>query len=181
MLVFVSKNIKKLLIVLIAVLTLAGTSVAVFLYLDKNQPTTEQPPTTEDTQKTIENISAGTAQYFAGENAKVEEKAKQIETIEEYEAVESPQKIEIGISAAQQAQASGNVELANQILDLVMEENNALAIGAGQLCYLYATTEERKDFCVQKLTASARLQGIIGPTESLPKSYYDRTGEDEQG
>ncbi len=107
--------------------------------------------------------------------------SKEIETVEEYEAVESPQKIEIGISAAQQAQASGNVELANQILDLVMQENNALAIGAGQLCYLYATTEERKQFCIQQLTAIARSQAIIGPNESLPKSYYDQTGEDEQG
>ncbi len=54
MLVFAGKNTKKVLIILIAVLTLAGTSAAVFLYLDKNEPASEQQPTAEDTQKTIE-------------------------------------------------------------------------------------------------------------------------------
>jgi biopolymer transport protein ExbD len=181
MLVFMSSKTTKIITALIAILILIGTSLAVFFYLDKNEPSTEQQPTAEDTQKIFDNISADTAQYFAEENVKLEELAKQISTVEDYRTLESPRKTEVGISAAQQARASGNLELANQILDLIMQEDNALAISAGQLCYLYAVSNERKDFCVQQLTTAARSQGIIGPNESLPKSYYDQTGEVEQG
>ena len=85
---------------------------------------------------------------------------------------------EVGLELAGEAAGAGDLNLANEYLDVLMSDpSKGYALDAARVCYELNSDEARKKECEQNANDAAKAQGYLEDGESLPENYFNKPEE----
>ncbi|CAN5375816.1 hypothetical protein BH10PAT3_BH10PAT3_7310 [soil metagenome] len=119
--------------------------------------------------------------FTVTEHSRIEKLAEGVKTVSDLKKLSKKDQADVGVLVIQQKITKKDMAGASTFAIELMKREDATGIDASKLCYKAALTVAAKNVCVARATELARKQGIIGPDETLPYTYFDQTGVQEQG
>lgn len=131
---------------------------------------TELSPDEESQRQVEQSIQ----QYAEANN----QKANSMKSVDDLAKLEESEQGVIGILTIQSLIDQGKSTEAIAYIDYLMLREDGRALEAARFCYQIADEQSRRDACLQRMTELARMQGVIGPADTLPSSYYEQRDGD---